>query len=129
METVYDHAADLGARYDATVHVLYVVDRRAFLTLDDDMKADVEAELQTQGEAAVTAAGDRFRADGVAVETATRSGDPAEEITAYVDDHTVDLVVMGTQRGDYQQSMLGSVSQKVTAGTTVPVLTVNIVGE
>lgn len=126
MDAVYEHAAELAGQYGATVHAVYVVDRRAFLTLDDDMKTDVEDELREQGEAAVAAAADWFAEAGVAVETECRSGDPVEEITAAIAETGADLVVMGTQRGDYQQSMLGSVSKKVTADTTVPVLTITL---
>jgi nucleotide-binding universal stress UspA family protein len=128
METVYEHAADLAEQYDATVHVVYVVDKRAFLTLDDEMKADVETELREQGEAAVAAAADRLEAAGATTMTECRSGDPADEILAAIAETGADLVVMGTQRGDYQQSMLGSVSRKVTEETTAPVLTVTLTG-
>jgi len=43
--------------------------------------------------------------------------------------YDVDLVVMGTRRGDYSQSMVGSVSQQVIEQSPFPVLTVNVDGE
>lgn len=126
MEPVFEHAAEVAGRRDATVHLLHVVDKRAFITLEDAMKADVERELVEQGEAAVAAAADWFAGEGVATETTCLSGDPAEEILAYAATIGADLLVMGTRRSDYQQSMLGSVSQKVTGSTDLPVLTVNV---
>lgn len=129
METVFDHAADLAGKYDAAIHVVHVLDRRAFLTLDEGMKADVEAELEAQGEQAVAAAADRFEADGLTVTTACRSGDPAEELSAAVAEADVDLVVMGTERGEFSRSMMGSISGKLTANVDVPVLVVNLTGD
>ena len=129
MEPAFEHAAEVAGRRDATIHLLHVVDKRAFITLDEAMKADVERELVEQGEATVAAAADWFTDVGVATETACVSGDPAEEILTFAGEIGADLLVMGTRRSDYQQSMLGSVSQKVTGNTDVPVLTVNVAGE
>lgn len=129
MGPVFDHAADIATRRDATVHVLHVVDDRAFLTLDTSMQDDVLERLQREGETATAAAADRFEDVGVAVETHVVRGDPADEILGYADEIDADLVVMGTRRGSYREAMLGSVSQKVVAGADVPVLTVNVARE
>jgi nucleotide-binding universal stress UspA family protein len=126
MDAVVEHVADIATRRDATVHVLYVIDDRSFLTLQDGMKADVLAELRAEGEVATTSVADRLERDGVAVRTAIRKGDPADEVLAYTDEPGVDLVAMGTHGADYERNMLGSVSQKVVTMSDVPVLTVNI---
>jgi nucleotide-binding universal stress UspA family protein len=126
METVVDHAADIAATRDATVHVLYVIDDRSFLTLQDGMKDDVLDELRAEGEAATTSVAGRLESEGITVRTRIRKGNPADEVLAYADDAGIDLVVMGTHGADYQQNMLGSVSQKVVTMSDVPVLTVNI---
>lgn len=129
MAKVFEHAADIASRRDAVVHVLYVVDDRAFLTLDDDMQDDVLEQLHAEGDTATTDAADYFADAGVEVETATRRGDPAEQILDYVGEADIDLVVMGTRRNNYERSMLGSVSRKVVPESDVPVLTVNIADE
>jgi nucleotide-binding universal stress UspA family protein len=126
MDAVIEHAADIAARRSATVHALYVIDDRSFLTLRDEMKADVVDGLRTEGEAATTAAATRLEADGVTVRTAIREGNPADEVLAYTADRGIDLVVMGTHGADYERNMLGSVSQKVVTMSTAPVLTVTI---
>jgi len=126
MDAVVEHAADIAARRDATVHVLYVIDDRSFLTLQDGMKSDVEDELRAEGETATTSVTDRLERDGLAVRTEIRKGNPADEVLAYADETDIDLVVMGTHGADYQRNMLGSVSQKVVTMSDVPVLTVNI---
>jgi nucleotide-binding universal stress UspA family protein len=129
MDRVVDHAADVAARRDAAVDVLYVVDDRAFLTLDDGMQDEATAQLRTQGEDAVGRAADRLAEEGVDAETLVREGDPAEEILAALDEDGADLVVMGTRRGEFEQSMLGSVSRQVVESTETPVLTVPVADE
>ena len=129
MDAVIEHAADIAARRDATVHALYVIDDRSFLTLQDDMKGDVVDGLRTEGETATTAVASQLEADGVTVRTAIRKGNPADELLAYADEKGIDLVVMGTHGADYERNMLGSVSQKVVTMSAAPVLTVNIGGQ
>ena len=129
MDAVVRTAADIADRRDAAVHVLYVIDDRAFLTLDDEMKDEVLAELTGEGEVATDRAAARLREAGIDVATEIRQGDPAEEILSAVDAAGADLVAMGTRRGDYSNSMMGSVSQEVVARAPVPVLTVNLVVE
>jgi len=129
MDAVIEHAADIAARRDATVHALYVIDDRSFLTLQDDMKGDVVDGLRTEGETATTTVASQLEAEGVTVRTAIRKGNPADEVLAYADEKGIDLVVMGTHGADYERNMLGSVSQKVVTMSAAPVLTVNIGGQ
>ncbi|WP_182013760.1 universal stress protein, partial [Haloquadratum walsbyi] len=102
MQTVIDHAIDIASRRDAVIHILYVVDDRAFLTLQDGMKADVIAELEAEGETALEATARLFdNSDIKTTTTALRKGDPADEIISYATETDVDLITMGTRRADY----------------------------
>jgi len=125
-ENVLEHASDIAARRGAEVHVLYVVDDRAFLTLTEDRVPEVSEELRNEGERATGEAAAALESDGVETATAVREGNPADEILAYADETDADLVVMGTHGADPTRDMLGSVSQKVVTLSSVPVLTVNI---
>jgi nucleotide-binding universal stress UspA family protein len=126
MDVVIEQAADIAARRDATVHALYVVDDRAFLTLDDELTEDVLTEFETEGESATRAVADALSAEGVEVRTVLRRGDPADEILDYAAAAGVDLITMGTHGAEFNQNILGSVSQKVVAMSEVPVLTVRV---
>ncbi|MFB6164036.1 MAG: universal stress protein [Haloarculaceae archaeon] len=126
LDAVYPHAADAAARHGATVHVLYVVDDRAFLTLADEMQDDVIGEFRAEGEAALDWAQRRFADDGVDVVTELRRGSPAEEILTYAEAAGVDLVTMGTHGPDSQETVVGSVSETVVKSSPVPVLTVRL---
>ena len=58
---------------------------------------------------------------GVAVETASRYGDPAEEILEVADEIDADLIVLGGRKRSPLGSLLfGSVSQAVTLDATRP---------
>ena len=128
MDDVYVHTLDLARRHDATVHVLYVIDDRAFLTLASDLVDDVVGELETEGNEATAAALDQLDEGGVETKAVLRRGSPAEEIVAYVEEAGIDVVTMGTHGSNYQQNMVGSVSARVVADSPVPVMTVNVNG-
>jgi nucleotide-binding universal stress UspA family protein len=129
MNDVFRHAAEIARPHDATIHAVHVVDKRAFLTLDDELVDDVERQLQDRGERATERATDWFEKSGLDVETANVSGDPVDEILRYATETGADLIVMGTRRREDGRGMLGSVSQKVTNRADVPVLVVDIADE
>ena len=126
MQTVIDHAIDIASRRDAVIHILYVVDDRAFLTLQDGMKADVIAELEAEGETALEATARLFDDSDIKTTTALRKGDPADEIISYATETDVDLITMGTRRADYTEKLVGSVSQSIVARADTPVLTTKL---
>jgi nucleotide-binding universal stress UspA family protein len=123
-----DHACAIASDNDATLHALYVVDRRLFLAAEDDTKDDVRASLEDEGEAALDAAAERAREAGVEVETERREGIPHKVIVEYADEIDVDLVAMGThgRTGRDRLAALGSVTERVVETAERPVLVVNI---
>lgn len=123
-DAVLDHVAGLADWQDATVHVLYVVDDRAFLTLSDELVDEVAAELDGEGQEVTETAATLLRQAGVDVETAVRMGSPSDTILEYVDENEIDLVLMGTRGADFRRNMLGSVAQRVITNAPVPVMTV-----
>jgi nucleotide-binding universal stress UspA family protein len=125
MTPVVERAAALADAVGATVHLLYVVDDRAFLTLDDADAA--AAELRAEGETALARTAATLGADGIGVRRSVRAGDPTEEIVDHAERIDADAVVMGAHT-DYEEAMLGSVSRGVVARSPVPVLTVPLAG-
>lgn len=123
-EATTEHAREVAAERDATVHVLYVIDDRSFLTLDEGTRSEVLDELRADGEAATDAVAAELVDAGVDVTTALARGDPADEILAYAENVGVDLITMGTRGEDYTENMLGSTAQTVVSRSSVPVLTV-----
>ncbi|SEO23728.1 Nucleotide-binding universal stress protein, UspA family [Halogranum amylolyticum] len=123
-DALVDHVAALADWQDATVHVLYVVDDRAFLTLSDDLVGDVAAELDAEGREVTDTAAALLRQAGVDVVADVRTGSPSDEILGYVEENGVDLVMMGTRGADFRRNMLGSAAQRVVTAAPVPVMTV-----
>ncbi len=124
-EHALEHAIDLADRYDAELHVLYVVDATIFAD-DVDTGAIVE-EFETAGERIVDDVAEQARAADVEpVTTAVVRGTPHREILAYADAHDVDLLVVGTHgRAGIERFLLGSVTEKVVRLSEVPVLVVS----
>lgn len=113
-------ALDIGERFGADLHVLYVVDDDEIEAVPEDEREAVRADLRSEGERALTDVTDR-RPDAT---TALREGDPAEELCEYADSVGADLLVMGTRgrHGDYG-FLLGSVAEAVVRRSPAPVLT------
>jgi nucleotide-binding universal stress UspA family protein len=123
-ERAVDHALELASTFDATVHALYVVDAALYSSLEAGIDSVIEA-LEDDGEAAVEAVKSRCEAAGIGAETAVLVGTVHRSIRDYVDEHDIDLVVMGTHgRQGIERFILGSVTERTVRLSDVPVLTV-----
>jgi len=126
VDRAIDHAIDAANRYDATLHVLYVVDSGVVNAYSGDEFVDgaegAEATLEDRGRTALEAVADHAADAGVETVTELVYGDPHEEILRYIDGNDIDLTVMGskTRSGSYRQ-MLGSVTERVSRQSTAPV--------
>jgi nucleotide-binding universal stress UspA family protein len=123
-ERAIEHAIDIADTRGATLHVISVVDDRAFLVLDDERVEEVRAELEEKALEAVAEAVDHAESHDIPVESDVDVGNPAERIVAYTEDNDIDLVVMGTSGDDYERNVVGSVSERVVGTSPAPVLTV-----
>lgn len=120
-----EHAAVIARRFEATVHVLNVVDLQSAAGPMNAGGVDEEyvQRLEAEGEATIAAVEPTL--EGAAVETAVVRGRPSGAILDYAGDHDVDLVAMGTHgRTGIQRYVAGSVVEHVVRQATVPVLTV-----
>lgn len=118
---------DIAARFEATVHVLYVIDESHVESLPEEVRSDVRSALDDRGREALdaVAAANERRETPVDIETAVRVGHPAREIVGYVRDVDADAVGMGTRgRSGEHSFLLGSVAERVVRTCPKPVLTV-----
>ncbi len=119
-----EHAIDIASTYDATLHVLYVIEE-TYPVLKAGTPDTLEA-LEAEGERALEDA--RTRAKGAGLESirgTVAGGSPYRQILAYVDEHDIDVIVMGTHgRRGIDRYLLGSVTEKVVRTAECPVLTV-----
>ena len=124
------HAIDLAARHDATVHALYVIDKRLYFAAGDENRSDVEDRLRTEGTEAIGTIRDRAEAEGLETVTEVREGYPDRDIVEYAAEADADVIVIGThgRTGRDRLAHLGSVTERVVENAERPVFVVHIGG-
>lgn len=121
-----EHGLDIASQYDARVHTLFVVDERIYggtpALSSDELFLE---ELEQRGTVALEEVA-RLAADyGVTVVTECKRGIPHEIILKYVDEHDIDLVVMGRHGiSRHGHPHVGSCTERVVRLAEVPVLPV-----
>jgi nucleotide-binding universal stress UspA family protein len=122
VERAVDVALDLAAKFDAEVHALYVIDSSDVQASPEQVRTELETALEDVGEDALR---DIVETADREVVTAVREGQPAAEITRYVQDFDADVVAMGTRGRHGEHSfLLGSVAEAVVRRCPAPVMTV-----
>ncbi|WP_137285624.1 universal stress protein [Halorussus salinisoli] len=119
-----DTAIELTDRYDATLHILSVIDTQP---LGFDVRSEVaQDELEEDSETAIDEIEAQAQKGGLsAVRTSVEHGRPHQTIRTYVAENEIDLVVMGTHgRTAVDRLFLGSVTKRVLQTVPVPVVTV-----
>jgi nucleotide-binding universal stress UspA family protein len=128
-ERAIEHAIDAAERYDAELHVLYVVDTDTYSSYPGDEYVHefegLESALEQAGEEALEAVLETAESAGVEAESAVRHGVPHEEILAYAEEADIGLTVIGSKNrsGEYRR-LLGSVAERVTRMAERPVTVV-----
>ncbi|MFB6117924.1 universal stress protein [Halosegnis sp.] len=118
------HAFSHAERYDATIHVLSVVEISSGL---GTAGRDEEKLSRRKREQTVTAKQlvEEHAPDGVDATVTVKFGSPARVITEYATEIGADLAVMSTRaRGSAERVVFGSVTEQVIQGGDTPVLAV-----
>ncbi|MGM0717144.1 MAG: universal stress protein, partial [Halobacteriota archaeon] len=101
MNRAVEHAIDLADRYDATLHVLYVVDTDTYSSYSGDEYVHefegLESALEQAGEEAIAEVVEAADTAGVETTAVVRHGVPHEEILAYADEADIGLTVIGSK--------------------------------
>jgi len=123
-----EHVIDLATTYEAALHTIYVIDTN--VGVDSSVPGTLDA-LEEVGENAIDEVIRQAEAAGVnTIEGVVAQGPPHQAILDYVEEHDIDLVVMGTHgRTGLDRYLLGSVTEKVVRLSDAPVLTVRLPAE
>jgi nucleotide-binding universal stress UspA family protein len=125
-QPAFSHAAALAHWHDAQLHVLNVREG------GEDVRTDMAEQFPlTDGTLAGyldggEASGRPFDVPDLSLEqTQVDAPSPAEAIVSYVEDHDIDLAVLGTHgRRGLQRLLIGSVAEEVLRRAPCPVMTV-----
>jgi len=126
-------AADEARAHGARVVLLHVVEMMPQFGRDSTMMVppgtttpvSVRRHYMETAEAQLRAVAAKLAADGVDVSVQVRAGVPVEEISAFVREHPVDVVIMGTHgRTGLRHALVGSVAERMVRVSTVPVMTI-----
>ncbi|MGB9958242.1 universal stress protein [Haloferax prahovense] len=126
-EQAIPHVFDLAERYDATVHVLFVVNT----TRDNAgiIGGTVLETLEQEGRRVVDEVVERGESRGIKTVGAVRRGAPHETILDYAAEHGAEVIAMATHgRTGVERVLLGSVTERIVRTASVPVLTVRATG-
>ncbi|MFA9418041.1 universal stress protein [Natrinema sp. HArc-T2] len=122
-ERAAETALDVAEKYDADVHVVYVVDPMPYDL--EDAPGSIVGLLKEGGREATKTVATMVRDRGLSVTTDIRRGEPAAELLAAVSAVDADLVAMGTRgRTVGTGRLLGSTTARVVRRASIPVLTV-----
>lgn len=126
--TALDHALTVAVDKDATVHPLYIVDKRLLRAADSEATEEIRQSLEEEATSALDDARAPIENEGVRVETAQREGTPHRAILDYAEEADIDLIVMGThsKNGRERLAQLGSTTERVVKNADLPVLVVEI---
>lgn len=127
MAAVVDQALELASKCEATLHVLHVVDERAYYSVPEDARDRVRETLREDAESFTRSIASRALEAGLDIVREIRWGDPAPGILSYATENDVELIVMGTHgRTGYERYLLGSVTEKVVRTAPMPVLAIAV---
>jgi nucleotide-binding universal stress UspA family protein len=128
--TALDYGRALARTFDASLHVLHVVDNRVFQSMladaapvdYSDLSEELEAAARRELDATIR---EDDRRELAAKTVLMRCSGPAQGIVTYATKAGIDLIVMGTHgRGGWSHLLMGSVAEKVVRLAQCPVLTV-----
>ena len=90
-----------------------------------DLAREITAGRQARAQTYLEEVASRLESQGIRVETAVRQGLTLENITQFVEENGIDLIVMSTHgRGYFQRFMVGSVTDRVIRSSHVPVVAI-----
>lgn len=119
-----NHAYSLGERYDATVHVLAVVEKSESTTIVGQGDEKLET-LHDEGTDSTRRIVEEALSRDIEATGAVEMGDPARTILTYATEHDIDLIVMSTHgRSGVGRFLMGSVTERVLRDGDIPVLAV-----
>lgn len=127
-EAAVDQAVELTRKFDAELHILYVVDIGVDSSYGSvtDLMSQLESveNFEKIGERATESIQEQVKEKGLTPVIAIKRGVPHKKILDYANKEDMDIVIMSTHgRSGLDRMLLGSVTEKVIRSSKIPVLT------
>ncbi len=126
-----ERAVALGIKfaqqYGAKVYAVYVISITASeaILIDEAWTTEECVACEKTGHKATSSVEEKAKFAGLEVESTILKGDPADRILDFVDEHNMNMIVVGSLgKSGIERFALGSVSEKVVRHAKVPVLVV-----
>jgi nucleotide-binding universal stress UspA family protein len=123
------YAIDIAEKFNARLHVLFVVEIIPYMSLEDGGAAalmDVSRQIVSGAENEMEGFCERYLEGVLDYEAKVVIGNPAEKIIRYTIEVPIDLIIMGTHsKKGLDRIFRGSVSEQVLKYGSVPVFTIN----
>ncbi|MDJ1430733.1 universal stress protein [Halostagnicola sp. A-GB9-2] len=120
-----EQAIRFAKRNGATLHVLYAMNMGdvSYVAVPSDIE-QTRKRLEKKGQTFVTEIENLAAEAEVPCVTTVTANTPLEAILEYVDEHDIDLVVMGKRgRSDPDKPLVGSTTNRVVGSLEIPVFT------
>lgn len=126
-EAAVAHALAIGEQFDSRIHAVSVVNVGDLATGSEmGLPEHLLEELKSAADSATEAVVRRAEGAGLDAVSTTSVGRPKTDLLAYIEDHDVDLVCMGTHgRTGLDRVLVGSTAEALVRKSAVPVLTVS----
>lgn len=119
----------IAEKFDSKIHILFVA--RVFqyfagIYVPHPSIDKFENEIAEGARKSLKEFTRKYFKDPESITTAVVKGDAAEQIIKYIEDQSIDLLIMGTHgRKGLDKVIFGSVAEKLSKTTPVPIMLVN----
>jgi len=129
-QAAFEYACDLAERMDATIHLVYVLEKNPPFLVAKGLHVDEATVMKSMEEEAIkqlNELADELREDLlINILPVLRRGKDYEEIVNYAKETGAELIVIATHgRTGLLHNLLGSVAEKVIRYAKCPVLVIN----
>ena len=128
-DKIVPYVQSVAERFGSQIHILFaarVFDHFTSIYVPHPSINKFEKELIDGAEKRLYEFVDHHFKEFPHTKTAVVAGDPSEEIINYINEHEIDLVIMGTHgRKGMDKIIFGSVAERVVKSSPVPVMVVN----
>ncbi|MBU2621422.1 MAG: universal stress protein [Proteobacteria bacterium] len=121
--------SSMAEKYDSKLHILFVARAFQYFTsiyVPHPSINKFEDEIAEGARKSLRDFTKKYFKDPESIMTAVVKGDAAEQIINYIEEQGIDLLIMGTHgRKGLDKIIFGSVAEKVSKTTPVPIMLVN----